>query len=71
MQWSAVRVRALRFLAPSVRERVDFHSSKYRSGGRTWLSVDGRDVLSVTDEFRRFRQPAPLGPQNPGQLLKC
>lgn len=69
MQWSAVRVRALGFLAPSVRERVDFHSSKYRSGGRTWLSVDGRDVLSVIDEFRRFREPAPLGPNTLGDVL--
>lgn len=69
MQWSAVRVRALEFLAPCVRKRVDFHSSKYRSGGRTWLSVDGRDVLSVTDEFRRFREPAPLGPNTLGDVL--
>lgn len=69
MQWSAVRVRALRFLAPSVRERVDFHSSKYRSGGRTWLSVDGRDVLSVTDPYVRFREPAPLGPNTLGDVL--
>lgn len=69
MQWSAVRVRALKFLAPSIRARVDFHSSKYRSGGRTWLSVDGRDILSVTDEFRRFLGPAPLGPNTLGDVL--
>lgn len=69
MQWSAVRVRALAFLAPCVRERVDFHSSKYRSGGRTWLAVDGRDILSVTDQYRRFNEPAPLGPNTLGDVL--
>jgi hypothetical protein len=47
MQWSKLRSLFLEHLAPELKSRVDVHSAAYRSGGRTWISFDGDEIVCV------------------------
>ena len=54
MQWSAIRKRFHEQLAACLSGRIDIHVTQYRDTsrmdlGRGWLTLDGREVLSVAN----------------------
>lgn len=51
VRWSRVKSRVRALLAGAVKDRVDFHSTRYRrahdSDGRAWITLDGEEVLNM------------------------
>ena len=74
MQWSRLRASVRELLAPSVAKRVDVHMAGYGSSGvdRAWLSLDGRDILSIPAylSWQRADDARPrFGPLDPQEVL--
>lgn len=75
MQWSRLRASVRERLAPSVAKRVDVHMASYGSSSldRAWLTLDGRDILTLpeymtwqrVDRIDRDR----LAPSDPQSVL--
>src|SRR5258708_888727 len=66
MKWSKMRVRLRELLAPSLRDRVDFHLTTHRhgsSGARTWITFDGEVLTTVARSFFRWGQLDGLPPE--------
>jgi len=63
MQWSRLRGSVRERLAPSVAKRVDVHMASYGSSSldRAWLTLDGRDILTLP-EYMTWQRVDPLAP---------
>jgi hypothetical protein len=52
MQWSKLKTRVKAFMVPSLRKRIDFHVTSYRSSHdeaeKAWVSVDGEQVFTAS-----------------------
>ena len=53
MPWSGLKSRFKTFLAPSIRDRVDFHVTGYRHAydqrGKGWITIDGKILIAFCD----------------------
>jgi hypothetical protein len=47
MKWSKLRSLFITHLAPELQGRIDVHAASYPSGGRTWLSFGGHEIVCV------------------------
>lgn len=66
MKWSAIRKGFLERLANPLRGRIDVHTTVYGRGDtfyRTWMTLDGREIVSVAGSFLRFQGPDGLPPE--------
>jgi hypothetical protein len=70
MQWSQLKRRVESMFADTLRGRVAVHSTTYhqwndsRDAGRVWMTIDGREVLTLCSNYRE------LYPTMPAALVK-
>lgn len=52
MHWSKLKQRIEEFFSPTIRGRVELHSTWYRQGGRSssrlWITIDGNEVYQFS-----------------------
>jgi len=60
MRWSKLRTRVQERFADSVKGRVQLHSTRYREAhdqdGRSWITIDGKEIVNMPDIFTWMRQ---------------
>jgi hypothetical protein len=62
VQWSKLKLRIKSFIAPELRDRIDFHLTSYRKShdgaDKVWITIDGERVFTCKHYQREWAETA-------------
>jgi hypothetical protein len=62
VQWSKLKLRIKSFIAPELRDRIDFHLTSYRKShdgvDKVWITIDGERIFTCKHYQREWAETA-------------